>query len=71
MRTINLVSENMPHQISMLSDETKREKIEKLETAMEEIRERFGKKAITYACLLEDLKMSKAKDEEIIIPRAM
>ncbi|MDD3766191.1 MAG: DNA polymerase IV [Eubacteriales bacterium] len=71
VRTINLVSENMPHQISMLSDETKREKIEKLETAMEEIRERFGKKAITYACLLEDLKMSKAKDEEIIIPRAM
>lgn len=71
VRVINLVSEHMPRQISLLSDETKRDKTEKIESAMEKIRERFGKHAVTYACLLGDLKMPKTKDVELIMPQAM
>ena len=71
VRVINLVSEHMPRQISLLSDETKRDKTEKIESAMEKIRERFGKQAVTYACLLGDLKMPKTKDVELIMPQAM
>lgn len=68
VRVINLVSEHIPRQIPLLSDEAKRDKVEKIESAMEKIRERFGKQAVTYACLLGDLKMPKTKDAEIIMP---
>jgi DNA polymerase-4 len=71
VRVIHLTSEHMPRQISLLSDETKRDKTEKIESAMEKIRERFGKQAVTYACLLGDLKMPKTKDVELIMPQAM
>ena len=71
VRVIQLMSKHIPRQISLLSDETKRDKTEKIESAMEKIRERFGKQAVTYACLLGDLKMPKTKDVELIMPQAM
>ena len=45
--------------------------IEKVETAIENIRERYGKTSITYACLMGDLKMPKTKDVELIMPTGM
>ena len=71
VRVIQLMSKHIPRQISLFSDETTRDKTEKIESAMEKIRERFGKHAVTYACLLGDLKMPKTKDVELIMPQAM
>lgn len=71
VRVINLVPEHMPRQISLFSDETEKRKIENIESAIEKIHERFGRQAVTYACLLGDLKMPKTKDEELIISQAI
>ncbi|NLB80658.1 MAG: DNA polymerase IV [Clostridiaceae bacterium] len=71
VRAINLVSEHTFQQISFMSDESKRQKREKTETAMEEICNRFGKQAVTYACLLEDLKMPANRSSQLIMPSAM
>ncbi len=43
--------------ISLFVDTAKLERRERLEDAVEELRGRFGKRAITYATLLGDLKM--------------
>ena len=71
MRAINLVSDKIPQQISLFNDTAAIEKRDKVETAMESIRERYGKTAITYACLMGDLKMPKTKDVELIMPTGM
>lgn len=66
VRAIRLVDECCGCQISFFS--AKSEKDEIIESAMEGIRKRFGKYSITYATLLQDLKMPKYKDAEIILP---
>lgn len=71
VRAINLISDKIPQQISLFNDTAAIEKRDKVETAMESIRERYGKTAITYACLMGDLKMPKTKDVELIMPTGM
>ena len=66
VRAIRLVDEFCGNQLSFFGKES--EKDEKIESAMEGIRSRFGKYSITYATLLQDLKMPKYKDAEIILP---
>lgn len=57
VRAINLISASTPVQLSLFDDLERREKRERLEDAIEDIRSRFGNKAIFNACLLGDLKM--------------
>ena len=54
VRAINLVSAKEPEQICLFSDPIRLEKEEKLFLAIEEIRRRFGKRAIYPAALMKD-----------------
>lgn len=57
VRAIELVPNNQPEQLTLFVDQAQRDKQERLQDAIEEIRGRFGKRAITNAILLGDLKM--------------
>jgi DNA polymerase-4 len=54
VRCANLVPLDLPRQISLFGDESGREKAEKLEFAIDDIRRRFGHGAIGRALLLSD-----------------
>ena len=58
-------------QMSMFDDNTKRLRRESVEDAVESIRSRFGRKAITYAALLGDLKMPIDGRDKVRMPRMM
>jgi len=47
------------------------EKQERLEDTIENLRGRFGKSAITYACLLGDLKMPGDGRDKVKMPGLM
>lgn len=69
VRAIHLVPEDASVQLSIFSDSARRDKIENIENAVEEIRKMYGKSAITYGGLMLDLKIPKArKNAEIILP---
>lgn len=57
VRAINLVPQGVLEQIDLFTDMRRVEKAEKLDDCIEEIRRRFGKRAVFQACLLGDLKM--------------
>lgn len=57
VRAIDLVPQNEADQLTLFVDNEKRNRREKLEDAIEELRGRFGKHAITYGILMGDLKM--------------
>lgn len=57
VRAISLIPDSSPCQISLAEDVTKTIKRESVETAMEKIRSRFGKHAVTYGSLIGNLKM--------------
>ena len=57
VRAIELVPKDQPEQLTLFVDNARREKQERLQDAIEEIRGRFGKRAITNAVLMSDLKM--------------
>ena len=57
VRAINLIPQGTPDQIDLFTDMRRVEKAEKLDDCIEEIRRRFGKRAVFQACLLGDLKM--------------
>lgn len=71
IRAIDLVPKNETEQLTLFDDYTKRASRENLEDAVEEIRSRFGKRAITYACLLGDLKMPGDGRESVKMPGLM
>lgn len=52
IRGIDLVPQNEPEQLSLLVDQQRRDRRIQLEDTVEDIRRRFGKRAISYACLL-------------------
>ena len=60
-----------PEQICLFSDPIRLEKEEKLFLAIEEIRRRFGKRAIYPAALMKDLKMPEYRDHGLIMPGVM
>ena len=45
--------------------------MEKIQDAVEEIRGRFGKSAISYACLMGDLKMPTDGRDKVKMPGLM
>ena len=70
VRGIYLVPENEACQLDMFSDQQWREKLEKAERAVDEIRDRFGYFAIQKGILLKDRKLTgiNPKDDHIIFP---
>ena len=68
VRGINLTSMDTPCQLEMFSDPAKVAKAEALDKTIEELRNRFGKKIIRNACLLDNPKMSAQGNPHIIMP---
>lgn len=71
MRAINLQDDGISLQTSLFFDMNKIDKELKAEDAMEEIRNRFGKNAITYGSLMGDIKVPGNADKEIILPHSI
>lgn len=57
VRAIDLVPKSDPDQLTLLVDMNRIQKRESLQNTIEILRGRFGRRAITYATLLRDLKM--------------
>ena len=71
VRAIDLVPVNATEQLSLFNDNERRERRERLEDCVEEIRGRFGKEALTYCTLLGDLKMPGDGREKVKMPGMM
>ena len=65
---IDLVPKSDAEQLSMFIDNERREHRERLEDTIEVLRSRFGKKAVTYAILLCDLKMPGDGRDKVKMP---
>lgn len=71
VRAINLIPKTDPEQLTILDDQAKRERRERLEDAIESIRLRFGKRSIYNAILMGDIKMPGKGVHEVIMPGYM
>lgn len=71
IRGIDLVSQKEAEQLSMFVDHQKRDRRILLEDAVEDIRRRFGKRAISYAILMGDLKILDDGRQLVTMPRLM
>ncbi len=71
VRAIELAPKNQAEQLTLFDDAVYRKKRETLEDAVESIRGRFGKKAITYGILLGDLKMPCDGRDSVKMPGVM
>ena len=71
VRAIDLVPQNSPNQLSLFVDAQRMERRERLEDAVEELRSRFGKHALTYGSLLGDLKMPDDGRHQVKMPGLM
>ena len=71
VRAINLCSQDLPEQLQFFSDAATVERKEKLETAIEDIRRRFGKYSIQPACLCQNIKMPSDREVELRMPTGM
>jgi len=71
VRAIDLVPNNTTEQLTLFNDNERRERRERLEDCVEEIRGRFGKEALTYCALLGDLKMPGDGREKVKMPGMM
>ena len=71
IKGINLVSENQPVQLDLFDDAERREKMKRVDIAVDTIRQRFGYRAIYAASLMGDLKMAQDKCETVIMPNYM
>lgn len=71
VRAINLVSSALPQQLDLFDDATKRERRDRLEDTVEQIRMRFGSRAIYSASLMGDIKMPGRGINEVVMPGMM
>lgn len=71
VRAIELSPKDSVEQLDLFEDCSKRIAKEKVQDAVEEIRGRFGKGAITYACLMGDLKMPTDGRDKVRMPGIM
>lgn len=71
VRAIDLVPVSATEQLSLFNDNERRERRERLEDCVEEIRGRFGKEVLTYCALLGDLKMPGDGREKVKMPGMM
>lgn len=68
IRAIDLVSKSDAEQLSLFADTERLDRRERLEDAIEDLRSRFGKHAITYATLLGDLKIPNDERHLVRMP---
>jgi DNA polymerase-4 len=71
VRAINLVPQTTTQQIDLFTDMEHIDKRDRLETAIEDIRRRFGKRSIYSAALMGNLKMPGYSSHEIVMPGMM
>ena len=71
VRAIHLIPKSEEEQLSIFVDNEKRDRRERLEDTIEELRARFGKNAVTYAVLLGNLKMPSDGREKVRMPGMM
>lgn len=70
VRAINLVSEQTPQQIDLFSETQNIDKMERLDTVVDKLRERFGKDIIKNAVLCQDIGM-KSMTAKLTMPTGM
>lgn len=71
VRAINLRPKNEPEQIDLFTDMRQLERLDRLDDCIEDIRRRFGKRAVFQACLLGDLKMPFDNQDKVVMPGVM
>ena len=71
IRGINLTSEHQPVQLDMFCDAQRRERRQALDDCVDEIRRRFGYRAICAAALMGELHMAQDKCETVVMPGLM
>ena len=71
VRAINLYSQEEPEQIGFFMNPQEVDRRERLETVIEEIRDRFGKYAIQPATLCQNIKMPTDREVELRMPTGM
>lgn len=71
VRAINLVPQEQPEQVTLFADPARLERHDRLETAIEDIRRRYGKRAIMNATLLGNLKIPGDGRCDVIMPGLM
>ncbi len=71
IRATELIPQNDAEQLSMFIDNERRARRIRLEDAVEAVREKYGKKALTYAFLLGDKKMPDDGRETVRMPGLM
>lgn len=67
VQAINLQHQDTPVQLDLFSDNERNEKLEKLDSCVEELRSRFGNNIVKNCVLMQDLFMP-SKKAEIIMP---
>ena len=71
VRAIELSPKDSAEQLTLFDNVQHRMAMEKVQDAVEEIRGRFGKSAISYACLMGDLKMPTDGRDKVKMPGLM
>lgn len=71
IRAINLVEAGTPRQITLFENEEQKEKRRRLDRTVDEIRARFGKRAIFNASLMGDIKMPVDGRDLVVMPNIM
>lgn len=71
IRGIQLVSERLPVQLDLFSNAAQRERRKALDDCVDDIRRRFGTRAICAASLMGDLKMAQDRCETVMMPGMM
>ncbi|MBO7150459.1 MAG: DNA polymerase IV, partial [Clostridia bacterium] len=71
VRATRLVEKGMGEQMDLLTDYGKREKLDKLESAMDEITGRFGRSAILPAAVLSQKDAANTEEKENILPHSI
>ena len=71
IRAIDLAPKSDIEQLSIFVDTARRDRRARLEDAIEELRDRYGKRAITYATLMGDLKMPDDGRHSVKMPGLM
>ena len=71
IRGINPISESAPVQLDIFNDYVPRRKQKDLDDTIDDIRRRFGNRAIFNACLMGDLHMANDRCETVPMPSPM
>lgn len=71
IRAIDLIPQTTEEQLSLMVDYERRDRRVRLEDAIEDLRRRFGKKSLTYAGLLGNLKMPDDGRDSVKMPGLM